>query len=143
MEIGDLHRAEVPFRDNPSQKKRRVVLIVQENARRNEVVVVESRGSPHAHQNLIGVVDFSRRGYVGHGVGGKSHFYVENIRILPKSVIDSSPIGGLTPADYKVFFEKIDKAKIQLLSADPPVMPAGTGTVNGQLPPNPPTTSVS
>ena len=106
MAPGDLHRADVPFVDG-SGKKNRIVLIVKE-LEDNEVLVVESRGAPHRNLELIGIVDFSRRGYAGLRVGGVSHFYANNLRILDKSCILPRPVGGLTPADFRVFFNKID-----------------------------------
>ena len=106
MAPGDFHRAEVPFRDG-SGKKNRIVLIVKE-LENDDVLVIESRGALHPTLDLIGIVDFSRRGYVGLRVGGSSHFYAQNIRVLKKQIISKDPIGGLTPADFKTFFDKID-----------------------------------
>jgi len=105
MKPGDLYRAEAPFRNGPG-KKTRIVLVIKELNER-EVLVVESRGKHHDHLNLIGVVDFSRRGYVGIHTSGVSHFYAENIRALSKSVFAPDPLGGLTPGDFKIFFERI------------------------------------
>ncbi len=105
MEPGELYRADVPF-SHGIGKKNRIVLIVKE-LKDNDVLVVESRGKPHPHLDPIGVVDFSRRGYVGLHVGGVSHFYTDNVRVLKRSLIANDPVGNLTPADYRIFFQKI------------------------------------
>jgi hypothetical protein len=106
MAPGDFHRAEVPFLNRPGSKNR-IVLIVKE-LENDDVLVIESRGNPHLNLDLLGVVDFSRRGYAGLRVGGTSHFYAENLRVLKKDIISKDPVGGLTAADFKTFFDKID-----------------------------------
>src|SRR5258706_3019078 len=108
MNAGDLYIADVPFRDRPGQKDR-IVLILR-TLSDTEVLVVESRGKPNDFRQLIGVIDFSRRGYLGK-FKGQSHFYHEHLRILHPSAIKNR-IGALTPEDFRLFFEKL-KPSIQ------------------------------
>lgn len=108
MDVGDLHLAEVPYRGG-SGGKRRIVLIVKQLSS-TEVLVVESRGTEHPQLDLIGIVDFSRRGYVGLPYSGRSHFYLQNLRVLDPACVVPEPVGGLTPSDFRLFFAKIDGA---------------------------------
>src|ERR1041384_2349257 len=112
MDRGDLYLADVPFREDPTRGKTRIVLVVKFLSD-DKLLLVESRGKPHPNLELIGAVDFSRRGYAGRPYRGTSHFYLENVRILDRKIF-RNPIAGLTPADFKVFFDKIDPYVRQL-----------------------------
>jgi hypothetical protein len=138
MNIGDLHRADVPFRDDPNQVKNRIVLIVEDIVGTDEVVVVESRGKPHDRLTRIGNVDFEQAPYSGSRVSGTSHFYLQNLRVLKRSVIHPSPVGGLTHSDYQTFFTIIQKARQNFIaSRSQPTRPPPPPPPPQQLPPQP------
>jgi len=109
MNPGDLWYVDVPYHDDPARSKKRVLLVVKELSE-TEVIVVESRGKPHPHLSLVGIIDFSRRGYLAMPCRGISHFYAENIRNVNTKIFDGKKaFGSLTPQDFKRFFDEINQ----------------------------------
>lgn len=103
MTFGDLYLADVPFANRDGGKVRVVMILkVLSDA---DVLVLESRGKPHPNRKLIGIVDFTRRGYLGKGYG-QSHFYREHLSVINSSSLKRR-IAALIPEDKKIFFEGV------------------------------------
>ena len=102
MNVGDIYDAEIPFDESPGSKIRPVIIchIFDDG----NLLLAESRGKPHPHLELLGILDMERMPYKNRKRRGVSQFYMENIRERPASVLRKN---GFIKALLTAEFEQI------------------------------------
>ena len=104
---GDLYWADVPFTNRPGGKTRPILILVVNSEAHDVELILEGTSKAFKNQDLVKVIDFSKRGYLGMRAQGITYFYLGGLRNDIHAADLKTKIGTMPRADFLEVMKKL------------------------------------